>query len=180
MWGNCPQPKAGHTLLASRLWEDGCPASTHPAVLISSLCSRAEVWGPSDPPALQGRDSEIACPELPGTAGGMPFPCRHSSMWVSGPRSCATGWGSPRLTQTFSVPQGEGCNGTARAGLEAWDAPSDRGETCSWQVICSSSGVWGYLGVDVARGGVVSRALWPWAAGCARRVRGVGMFVPRR
>lgn len=31
----------------------------------------------------------------------------------------------PRLLGTLA--EGEGCNGTARAGLEAWDAPSDRG-----------------------------------------------------
>lgn len=119
MWGNCPQPKAGHTLLDSRLWGDGCPAGS---TLQSSCPHSAARLSSGVPPTphcygdgavrLLAQSSLPAqiLPLCPGRAGGMPSPCEHSSVWVSRPRSCAKGWGSSHVLPAQSVPcLAQGC-----------------------------------------------------------------------
>lgn len=105
------------------------------------------VWGPSDLPIMAGRDmgagrwpgpaqSSLAtqtCPLYPGCFGGVSSPCLCGTVWVQSHfYSC---WVSalatppwPHLTGLLLSPQGEGCNRTARAGLEGQDAPGDRGK----------------------------------------------------
>lgn len=93
------------------------------------------MWGQGDGQGLPRAHSLATqtCPLYPGCFGGVSSPCLRGTVWVQSHfYSC---WvsalatpPSPRLTGLLLSPQGEGCNRTARAGLEGQDAPGDRGK----------------------------------------------------
>ena len=118
----------GPKLICSPRTHGGSPQ----AVSAESFCLPWIGKGDASSPAKRGHSPQrVAAPRCHGKVGpvpGQPDPRPGTGLLSPVLVSAQTTSPSLCLTRPLQSPQGEGCNQTARAGLEGHHPPSDRGK----------------------------------------------------